>query len=187
METDQMTERSPEGPWLVPTEALGYCDPSEAPEQDQGPAKDGLVRYGFRIGSLGLLVPQQTASELISELSVFPVPNTPPWFPGLVNLRGNLVPVFDLRCLFALPDNAGSSRKLLVLDKEDNAAGVYVDGFPQPLRLTEPMSRTPSLPEILEEHVTAAYFVDDDVWLELNHRDLFVAVGQRMAGAALTG
>ena len=182
MDTDQMSDRTPEGPWLGPSEALGYCDPSEVLSEAPGRTEHNPVRYGFRVGSLGLLVPQQTASELIGDLSVYPVPNTPPWFPGLVNLRGNLIPVFDLKRLFALPDDSVPERKLLVIDKEDNAAGVYVDGFPQPVRLAEPMARIPSLPRVLEEHIAEAYFVNDTVWLELRHRDLFVAVGQHMAG-----
>ncbi len=184
MDTDQMSDRAPEGPWLGPSEALGYCDPLEVLGQEPGRIEDSPVRYGFRVGSLGLLVPQHTASELIGDLSVYPVPNTPLWFPGLVNLRGNLIPVFDLKRLFSLPDDGAPERKLLVMDKEDSAAGVYVDGFPRPVRLTEPMDRIPNLPRILEEHVADAYFVDDAVWLELRHRDLFLAVGQHMAGGA---
>ena len=182
-----MTETTPEGPWLGPIEALSYCDPSESPDKGAVRAADDSVRYGFRVGSLGMLVPHKTASELIGDLSVYPVPNTPPWFPGLVNLRGNLIPVFDLKRLFALSVDGESERKLLVLDKEDNAAGLYVDGFPRPVRVTEPMARKPTLPRILEEHVAEAYFVADVVWLELRHREMFVAVGQHMAAAKATG
>ncbi len=185
MRTDQSAGRAPDGPWLAPTEALGFCDPAQGSDLEARRAEEDPVRYGFRVGSLGLLVVQQTASELIGDVSVYPVPNTPPWFPGLVNLRGNLVPVFDLRRLFGLPDDGGTDRKLLVLDKEDSAAGVYVDGFPRPLRVGQPMERMPSLPGILEDHVAQAYFLDDTVWLELRHRDLFLAVGHSMLAAGL--
>ena len=186
MEIDQTTHKTPKGPWLGPTEALGYCDPSDVPGQNAVRTEENSVRYGFRVGSLGLLIAQQTASELVGDLSVYPVPNTPYWFPGLVNLRGNLIPVFDLKLLFALPGDGGTERKLVVLDKEESAAGVYVDGFPRPLRLGEPMARTPSLPGVLEDHVAQAYFLDDVAWLELRHRDFFAAVGKLMAVRAAT-
>ncbi len=187
MRTDQSAGRTPESPWLAPTEALGFCDPAQTPDLEVRRTEGDSVRYGFRVGSLGLLVAQQTASELIGHLSVYPVPNTPPWFPGLVNLRGNLIPVFDLKRLFALPEDGGTERKLLVLDKEDSAAGVYVDGFPRPLKLGQPMDRMPTLPRILEDHVARAYFLDDTVWLELRHRDLFFAVGESMLAGGATG
>ncbi len=187
MNTDQTTERTAQGPWLGPTEALVYCDPVEAPARESAPAEDDAVRYGFRVGNLGMLVPAKAASELSGDLSVYPVPNTPPWFPGLVNLRGNLIPVFDLKRLLMPGDDSAPQRKLLVLDKEENAAGILVDGFPRPLKLAEPMTRAPSLPGTLEEHLAAAYFVDDAVWLEIWHRELFAAIGQLMAGGAATG
>ena len=187
MATHQSAGLAQDGPWLAPTEALGFCDPAQEPDLEGTRTEDDSVRYGFRVGSLGLLVAQQTASELIADLAVYPVPNTPPWFPGLVNVRGNLIPVFDLKRLFGLPEDNGTDRKLLVLDKDDSAAGVYVDGFPRPLRLGQPMERTPSLPGVLEDHVAKAYFLDDTIWLELRHRDLFLAVSQFMLAGGTKG
>ena len=53
------------------------------------------IRFGFRVGSIGLLVPAGMLSELVDDTEVYPLPTTPAWFHGLINLRGGLVPVFD--------------------------------------------------------------------------------------------
>ncbi len=172
-----------EGSWLEPTQALAFCDPSEASVRKPGKADENPVRYGFRIGTLGLMVARQTPSEVIGQLPVFPVPNTPRWFPGLINLRGNLIPTFDLKHLLEIPEDPKHDQRLLVLDKGDAAAGVIIDGFPQPLRPTEALARLPRLSPLLEEHVQEAFVLEDFVWLELDHCSFFHALGRLMQTA----
>jgi purine-binding chemotaxis protein CheW len=60
--------------------------------------------------------------------AVVPVPGTPPLLLGVVNLRGSLLPVFDLCRLFGLatPPVTPSSR-LLVLGKDEDEFGVVAD------------------------------------------------------------
>jgi purine-binding chemotaxis protein CheW len=58
-----------------------------------------------------------------------PIPNTPDWALGVINLRGSVVPVFDLRRMFfGTIDKAGV---IIVLRVEHNAktkvVGVVVD------------------------------------------------------------
>jgi purine-binding chemotaxis protein CheW len=58
-----------------------------------------------------------------------PIPNTPDWVLGVINLRGSVVPVFDLRRMFfGRIDKAGV---IIVLRVEHNAktkvVGVVVD------------------------------------------------------------
>ena len=41
--------------------------------------------------------------ELLPALSTTPLPGSPPWIEGVINLRGVMVPVLDMRQRFGLP------------------------------------------------------------------------------------
>ena len=59
-------------------------------------------RYGFRVGSLNLLIDADTGSEVIRVQSLSSLPGSAPWLLGLINLRANLAPIFDLRQVLGL-------------------------------------------------------------------------------------
>ncbi len=44
--------------------------------------------------------------EIISAPKVVPIPKTPPHYKGVMNLRGQMIPVVDLRVLLGLPERA---------------------------------------------------------------------------------
>ena len=74
--------------------------------------------FGFRVGSLGLLVPVDIYCEVIEQVQVNPLPNTRIWFGGLLNLRGNLVPAIDLHRLLGEETPDPKKRRLFTIDKE---------------------------------------------------------------------
>lgn len=62
-----------------------------------------------------------------------PLPDTPDFIKGVLNLRGTIVPIFDLRERFSLPGKAyGPTTVIIVLnmqfDDEDTVMGIIVDG-----------------------------------------------------------
>ena len=116
--------------WLLPSIALGRFTPPEdllgaGPEE-----RAERSRYGFRIGSLSLLIGHDTGSEVIRMQAVSTLPGSAPWLLGLVNLRGNLVPLFDLRLMLGMStQDEMQARMVLVLDSGENALGMIIDGF----------------------------------------------------------
>jgi purine-binding chemotaxis protein CheW len=72
------------------------------------------------------------------------LPHAPRSVLGLVNLRGRLVPVIDLRARLGLPDAAaGAERRLLVCEAGGDVVGLLVDAleevFPARPRDIEPI------------------------------------------------
>jgi chemotaxis signal transduction protein len=110
---------------------------------------------------------------MLDELPVYPLPNTPPWFLGLINVRGSTVPVFDLHRLFGFGDEHSKERRMLMLDRGDPAVAMPIDGFPITVETTKKMSRLPPLPEILRHHIRDGYVKDGLFWLEFEHRGFF--------------
>jgi len=66
------------------------------------------------------------------------VPHTQHFFLGVINLRGEIIPVMSLRSKFELPDkeNTGASR-ILILKVEGNKIGVLVDEVREVITLAE--------------------------------------------------
>lgn len=70
--------------------------------------------------------------EIIEYESLTPVPTTPPWIRGVMNLRGTVVPVIDLAVKFGLAETEVTRRTCIVivevdLDGELAPMGVMVD------------------------------------------------------------
>lgn len=61
-----------------------------------------------------MVIPEGVAAQLEIDINPAPVPNTKPWLRGVLNLRGNLVPVFDVGLWHGLP--ASDSKQALVVD-----------------------------------------------------------------------
>ena len=71
----------------------------------------GARRYGVLIGGLHLLLAGDGAVRVLEPPPVLRMPNTRAWFLGLANVRGSLVPVYDLVAWLDLP-SPGSRRML---------------------------------------------------------------------------
>jgi len=161
------------GQWLLPGAALDRFEP---------PANMALVaavekevgRYGFRIGELGFLIQLGSGSEVIQMPMIWTLPGAPPWMLGLINLRGNLVPVFELRQVLILGQRDTATKPLvLIFDQGDKAVGVVIDDYPQPLSALDRLPNLPQLPTTLKGHVRTGYVKDKMMWLEFDHSSFF--------------
>jgi len=56
-----------------------------------------------------------------------PIPNSPPYVKGVLNLRGVIVPVFDLRLRFGLPEARDAFTVIIVVNIGGRLAGIVVD------------------------------------------------------------
>lgn len=64
-----------------------------------------------------------------SDLKNTYVPNSPQWLKGLVNLRGNLIPVVDLGIAFNIHEKADNGHKVIILSIGYRKIGVLVDSI----------------------------------------------------------
>ncbi len=66
--------------------------------------------------------------EIIGLLPITPVPGTPRYIRGVINLRGKIVPVMDLRAKFGMPAAATSDlSSVIVVRTEQLLMGLLVD------------------------------------------------------------
>ncbi|MGR3179003.1 MAG: chemotaxis protein CheW [Candidatus Anammoxibacter sp.] len=81
--------------------------------------KLGNEEYGVDIGLV---------REIIKFANITPVPNAPKFVEGLINLRGIIVPVIDIRKLFDIePVGNKDDRRIIVVEVNGRTLGVLVD------------------------------------------------------------
>lgn len=72
--------------------------------------------------------PVEEIKEVIKEMEVTPVPNSPEFMPGFINLRGDVIPVLDLEKKFGLERESKTTvKKIIVVDAGEDTFGVFVD------------------------------------------------------------
>jgi len=92
----------------------------------------------------------QRVKEIIEYTAITKVPKVPQWIRGVINLRGNVVPVVDLAARFGIEESPVTKTSCIVIveveqDTERTVMGVIADAVNQVIDLT---------PEDIEEPPT---------------------------------
>lgn len=163
---------------VKPSEALTRHRPALHARSRLTQVRTDQVRYAARVANIGFLIPAGMITEIVETLPSYPVPNTAHWFSGLANMRGNILPVFDLRGLFGGTRAEGG--RFLVMDKGDKGVAIPIDDLPSPVSIAHRIDQLPALPDSLAPHVRAAYLDNKDVWLDVNFPAFFEELGTRV-------
>jgi purine-binding chemotaxis protein CheW len=67
--------------------------------------------------------------EIIGMLPITSVPQTPDFVKGVINLRGKVIPVMDLRLRFGMPSIEYSDRTCIIVVEIDGQAGTILVGI----------------------------------------------------------
>jgi len=165
---------------LTPEEALSRFKRPNISLLDHGESEvsNKPARYGFVIEKIGFLIALNTLSEIVINTKIYPIPNTQEWMKGLINVRGNLVPVFDFSLLLGFSVKPQEQKKLLVLGKESQAIGLLIDGLPQACDTSQwrKVSCLPNQVSVLEKYIANAYSSDDAIWIDFNQDDYFKSI-----------
>jgi purine-binding chemotaxis protein CheW len=104
----------------------------EAQRESAGEERKFLV---FRLGDDEYALPVEAVDEVARvPAQITRVPKTPKFLEGVVNLRGEVLPVVDQRRRFDLPKvEQGEGRRLIVVRSERHRAGLIVDSVSQVL------------------------------------------------------
>jgi purine-binding chemotaxis protein CheW len=103
----------------------------------------------FRVGNADYAVPAAQVLHLESFETATHVPGVPAYVAGLVQTRGKLVPVVDLRTRFGLPPIEHSiDRRVVVVQSGSRVAGLLVDSAREVLQLDESSFEKP--PEVID-------------------------------------
>ncbi|MBF6650773.1 chemotaxis protein CheW [Methylobacter sp. BlB1] len=142
-------------------------------------AVQGMQRYGFRIGPLGFLFPEQCPGEIVMNPEIRPIPHTRNWMPGVMALRSNLIPVFDLHALLLQAPADLNKPMVLVLDQGKQALGFVLKVSPQWLTaLMETPAADVPVPDLIAAQVNKVYLQQETVWLAFNQTEFFTFLAE---------
>jgi purine-binding chemotaxis protein CheW len=112
-------------------------------------AKD-LQIVGFRVGTETFGVPISNVHEIVRVPAITAVPESPECVEGVINLRGRIIPVVDLRKRFGEKlITAGKKNRILVAEVDEKMIGLMVDAASEVLKL--PPSDIDPPPNVFEE------------------------------------
>jgi len=69
----------------------------------------------FVLGGGAFGIPILKVREIIRLLDITPIPRMPDYVRGVINLRGKIVPVIDLRLKFGLPTTSTTNRSCIIV------------------------------------------------------------------------
>ncbi|HLS90693.1 MAG TPA: chemotaxis protein CheW [Limnochordia bacterium] len=83
--------------------------------------------------------------EIIRVPPVTKIPGAPYWAEGVINLRGGVIPVLDLRKRFGMPPGPeDADRRIVVVELGDQTIGIVVDGVSEVLEIEAGAIEPPS-------------------------------------------
>ncbi|RMI05123.1 MAG: purine-binding chemotaxis protein CheW [Calditrichaeota bacterium] len=111
----------------------------------------------FRLGEERYAVETRHVREVLPLREITPVPCTPAFVAGIINVRGEIFSVIDLKIFFHLPAQAlTDSARVLIVHNDQMAVGVLADGVEgvQPVRDRELQPPPATLSGIQQEFLT---------------------------------
>ena len=104
----------------------------------------------FKVGDADYVVPASAVVQMDSFATATPVPGAPPYVIGLVQIRGRVIPVVDLRARFGLPPVARDlGSRIIVVASKDRLVGLLADSAREVLQIDEATFEPP--PDVIVE------------------------------------
>lgn len=130
-------------------------DMMEAVEKE----KDQLLQLvGFMIGKEHFGVNILMVQEIIRSAFITTVPNAPDFIEGVINLRGNIIPVIDLRKRLNLKKDDGvreDNTRILIINVSGRVTGFVVDAVSKVLKILASTIKPP--PDIVVAGLKSKY------------------------------
>jgi len=92
---------------------------------DSQVARDEFL--AFRLGDEEYAIDILKVQEIRAHESVTRIANAPAYLKGVVNLRGTIVPIVDLRVKLGMAGKAGASAVVIILNIAGRVMGILVD------------------------------------------------------------
>ena len=111
-------------------------EPARAPARERAPDAPLVQLCTFRIGGEDYAVDIMRVREIIHPLPITPVPRAPASVEGVVRLRGEVIPVLDVRKRLGLAASPPTRRtRFLVVNVARRRIGLVVDEVCEVIRL----------------------------------------------------
>jgi purine-binding chemotaxis protein CheW len=116
--------------------------------------EEQLVTFKLENEEFGIKITEVQEINRITDITH--MPNAPMYIDGLVNLRGNIIPVLNLRRRFGLTERPrDDATRIIIVDIVNHKTGVMVDAVSEVLRFDS--SLVEETPQLVSENLDAKY------------------------------
>lgn len=104
---------------------------------------------GFRVGRENFGVPIGIVHEIVPMMEITAVPDAPVYIEGVINLRGRIIPVVDMRKRFSETVTPHRRNRIMVAELDGRQVGLVVDAANEVLKINPELIEPP--PNVFEQ------------------------------------
>lgn len=130
-----------------------------------------LQLVSFFIGNEEFAIYILCVQEINRMISITKVPNSPSYVEGVINLRGRVIPVINLRSKLGIPTKEhDKNTRIIVVEINKTTVGFIVDGVNEVLRIPKSITEPPPaiVAGINSEFIEAVGKLDDRLLILLD-------------------
>jgi len=120
---------------------------------------------------------QKITTIIEKDMNITRVPKTPHYLKGVINLRGEIVPIMSLRLRFGLSDDVfGEATRIIIIKHDDISVGLIADSVAEVVELDENMMESIANlgSELTFDYISGVGKVDGRIIRLLNLESLMV-------------
>ena len=159
-----------------------------SPTRQGDGATDQLQLVTFSIGEEEFGVEILKVQEIVRSMEMTRVPSAPEFVEGVVNLRGRVIPIIDMRKRFGLERKEHDNRtRIIVIDMNGVVTGFVVDSVSEVLRLPRNTIEPPPpvVAGIESDYVSGVGKLEDRLLILLDMDSLLSSREQRLLGQSV--
>lgn len=148
---------------------------------DRNTAITSLVT--FRLGTGEYAIDIMQAKEIIKMEKITLIPNAPDFVEGVINLRGNIIPIIDLKKRFKLEEASGDRNTGIIIVKIDDIdMGIIIDAISKVVSISTSDIQTPPsmLSGIGQKYIKGVGKLEDKLLVVLDLEKLFTSDNEEL-------
>jgi len=123
----------------------------------------------FQLNDQQYALPIYQIQEIVKMTAITRVPNTRPYVEGIINLRGNIIPVINMNKRLNLPVSGyDDATRIIVVESKGQKVGIIVDNVMEVGRFTENEVEPPSVVGDDVDYLNGVVKKENSLWLLLN-------------------
>ena len=138
--------------------------------------EDSTNLVTFRLGRGEYAIDIMQAKEIIKMEKITLIPNAPDFVEGVINLRGNIIPIIDLKKRFNLEETEGDKNTGIIIVKiEDVDMGIIIDSISKVVSISNSdiQPPPPMLSGIGQKYIKGVGKLEDKLLVVLDLEKLF--------------
>jgi purine-binding chemotaxis protein CheW len=155
---------------------MGMAETAAIRGATQGKSEELLQLVSFNIDAGGFGIDILQVQEIIRMLEVTRIPNAPQHVEGVINLRGRIIPIVDLRSRLGIARKEhDNNTRIVVVELSGTVVGFVVDAVREVLRVPKSVTEPP--PQIVggvdAAFITAVGKLEDRLLILLDMEKVF--------------